>query len=65
MLQTGRLRVRFPITSLRFSIDPMPSAAALVDSVSNRNEYEESSWGLKVRPERKADNLTANYEPIV
>jgi hypothetical protein len=35
------------------------------DSTSNRNEYQESSWGVKVWPVRKADNLTAIYEPIV
>jgi hypothetical protein len=37
-----------------------------VDSASNRNEYKESSWGVKDgRPARKADNLTAICEPIV
>jgi hypothetical protein len=35
-----------------------------VDSASNRNEYQESSWG-KGRPACKADNLTAICEPIV
>jgi hypothetical protein len=35
-----------------------------VDSVSNRIEYQESSWG-KVRPAREADNHTAICEPIV
>jgi hypothetical protein len=35
-----------------------------VDSASNRNEYQESSWG-KVRPARGADNLAAICEPIV
>jgi hypothetical protein len=34
-----------------------------VDSASDRNEYQEHSWG--VRPARKADNLTAICEPIV
>jgi hypothetical protein len=33
-------------------------------SASNRNEYQESSWG-KGRPARGADNLTAICEPIV
>jgi hypothetical protein len=40
---------------------------ALVDSASNRNEYQESSWewrGAAARP-RNADNLTAIFEPIV
>jgi hypothetical protein len=32
----------------------------------DRNEYQESSWGVKGgRPARKADNLTAFYERIV
>jgi hypothetical protein len=35
-----------------------------VDSASNRNEYQESSWG-KGRLVRGADNLTAICEPIV
>jgi hypothetical protein len=34
-----------------------------VDIDSNRNEYQESSWG-KGRPARKADNFTANCELI-
>jgi hypothetical protein len=37
----------------------------MVDSASNINEYQESSWGGKGRLARKADNLTANCEPIV
>jgi hypothetical protein len=37
-----------------------------VDLPSNRNEYQESSWGVKGgRPARKADNLTAICEPII
>jgi hypothetical protein len=35
-----------------------------IDSATNRNEYDESSWA-KGRPVRKADNLTALCEPIV
>jgi hypothetical protein len=31
-----------------------------VDSATNRNEYQKSSW-----PAREADNLTAICEPIV
>jgi hypothetical protein len=38
-----------------------------VDSASNRNEYQEPSWGGggggNVRPARKADNLTAICDP--
>jgi hypothetical protein len=36
-----------------------------VVSATNRNEYQESSWGGKGRQARKADNLTAICEPIV
>jgi hypothetical protein len=46
---------------------PNPSScttALRVDLASNRNEYQESSWG-QGRRERKADNLTAICEPIV
>jgi hypothetical protein len=34
-----------------------------VNLASNRNEYQEYSWG-KARPVRKADNLPAISEPI-
>jgi hypothetical protein len=34
--------------------------------ISNRNVYQESSWGVKGgRPARKADNLNAICEPTV
>jgi hypothetical protein len=39
--------------------------APAIDSASNRNEYQESSWGGKGWPAHKADNLTAICEPIV
>jgi hypothetical protein len=39
--------------------------AVKVDSASNINEYQESSWGAYGRPARKAVNLTAICEPIV
>jgi hypothetical protein len=32
--------------------------------ITDRNEYQESSWG-KERPVRKAENLTAICEPFV
>jgi hypothetical protein len=38
---------------------------ALRSTASNRNEYQEDSWGGKPRPARKADNLAAICEPIV
>jgi hypothetical protein len=61
MLQAGRSRFRFPMWSLYFSIDL--TLGPEVDSASNRNEYQESSWG-KGRPVRKVDNITAIFEPI-
>jgi hypothetical protein len=36
-----------------------------VDSTSNRNEYQESSWRDKARPTRGVDNLTAICETIL
>jgi hypothetical protein len=35
-----------------------------IESTSNRNEYQESSWG-KMRPARRADNLAAICESNV
>jgi hypothetical protein len=35
-----------------------------VDSASNRNKYQKSSWGIK-RPARRADNLAAICVPNV
>jgi hypothetical protein len=34
-----------------------------VESASNINEYQESSWGVKCGPEREADNLTESRLP--
>jgi hypothetical protein len=49
-----------------FTWSLQPHYGPEVDSASNRNEYQESSWGVKGgRPARKADNLTAICEPIV
>jgi hypothetical protein len=47
MLQAGKSRVRFPMRSLDFLIDLIIPVAIWpgVDSTSNRNEYQESSWG--------------------
>jgi hypothetical protein len=42
-----------------------PHCSPGFDSASERNEYQESSWGGKTRPADKADDLTANFEPIV
>jgi hypothetical protein len=66
MLQAGMSRIRLPMRSSDFSIDLILPAAiwSWVDSASNRNENQESSWG-KGQPARKADNLTAICEPIV
>jgi hypothetical protein len=68
MLQAARSRVRVPMRSLDISIDLILSAAHYgpgVDSASNRNEYQEDSWGGGGRRARKADNLTAICGPIV
>jgi hypothetical protein len=64
MLQAERSRVLFPI-SLDFSIE-LIVLAVLWPSASNRNDYQESSWGVKGgRHVRKADNLNAIYELTV
>jgi hypothetical protein len=49
MLQAGRSRVRFPMRSASFSFDLsfQPHYGPVVDSASNRNEYQESSLGVK------------------
>jgi hypothetical protein len=62
MLQAGSSRVRFPMRSLDFSVDLILPG---VDSVSNRNEYHESSMVGKGRPERKADEFIAICESII
>jgi hypothetical protein len=52
MLQVGRLWVRFLIRSFDFPIDLsfQPHYGPVVDSASNRNEYQESSWEVKGGP---------------
>jgi hypothetical protein len=42
MLQSGSSRVQFLMRSFDFSIDLIGPG---VDTASNRNEYQESSWG--------------------
>jgi hypothetical protein len=67
MLQAGRSRVRFPMRSLNFFNLPNPSSRTMVLG-STPSLTEMSSRNLprsKERSERKADNLTAIYEPIV
>jgi hypothetical protein len=48
MLQAGRSRVRFPMKSLDFIVYLILPATLWpwVDSASDRNEYQESSWGV-------------------
>jgi hypothetical protein len=40
-------------------------ALVLIVPISNKNDYQESSWGGNGRPVVKADDLTAICEPIV
>jgi hypothetical protein len=52
MLQAGRSRVRFLMRSLdffQFTSSFQPHYGPQVDSASNRNEYQESSWGINGR----------------
>jgi hypothetical protein len=46
MLQAGRSRVRVPMRWIFFSTF-QPHYGPGVDSASNRNEYQESYWGVK------------------
>jgi hypothetical protein len=46
MLQTSRLRVRFKMRPSDFQFFQLHYAPE-IDSASNRNEYQESSWGVK------------------
>jgi hypothetical protein len=50
VLQAGRSRVRFPMMSLDFFNLPNSSSRTYgpgVNSASNKNEYQGSSWGVK------------------
>jgi hypothetical protein len=52
MLQAERSVVRLPMKSLGFVFFNLSNLSRLnmslwVDSVSDRNEYQESSWGVK------------------
>jgi hypothetical protein len=67
LMREQKLRVRFPMRLFDFSIDLIFPAhyGPVVDSASNTNECQESSWGEgKGRPECKDDSLTAMCEPI-
>jgi hypothetical protein len=55
MLQAGMLRDRVPMKWIFFF--NLRTMALGVDPASNRNEYQNSSWGSKERPARRADNL--------
>jgi hypothetical protein len=49
MLQVRRSRVRFPMVTefFQFTESFQPQYGTGVDSASNRNEYQEDSWGVK------------------
>jgi hypothetical protein len=63
MIQAGRSRVRVPMRWNFSSFQPHYGPG--VDSASNRNQYQEPSWGVKGGRGVKPDNLTAICEPIV
>jgi hypothetical protein len=69
MFQAGTLQVRFPmgfIGFFQFTLFFQPHYGHGVDSASDRNEYQESSWGGgKARPERKTNSFSAIGEPTV
>jgi hypothetical protein len=66
MLQDGRSRVRFPIRSFFFNWRNSSSRTMALGSARPRTEMNTRTLsGGKGWPERKADNLTAIYEPIV
>jgi hypothetical protein len=69
MFQAGTSQVRFPmgfIGFFQFILSFQPHYGPGVDSVSDRNKYQESSCGGgKTRPERKTDSLSAICEPTV
>jgi hypothetical protein len=53
----------FPGVIIEFFNLPNPSSRTVVDSASNRNDNQESSWESKGRPAHKADNrLSRKYE---
>jgi hypothetical protein len=43
----------------------LPNPSSRTMALGSTNEYQESSWGVKVRPARTTDNLTAICEPTV
>jgi hypothetical protein len=63
-LSVGIVRSRTKDTEGLFFVffvleDPQSPA---VDSVSNRNKYQQSAWGVKTRPPRETNNLNAICE---
>jgi hypothetical protein len=67
MLQAGRSKVKFPLCSLDFSLDLIfPSALRppAVDSASDRNEYQESSWGVNGGRRMRLTTLPPSVSPL-
>jgi hypothetical protein len=71
MLEVGRVAGSIPdeVFFFFFAVELILPAALYgpgVDSAYNRNEYQESYWGVNGgRPARDVYNLTAICEPIV
>jgi hypothetical protein len=67
MLQAGRSQIRFPMRALDFVYLPNPSSHTMIlGSTKPLTDLSTRIFpGVKRRPVRKADNLTANCEPIV
>jgi hypothetical protein len=67
MLQAGKPRFLFPITSLdifRFTESFKPHYGPGIDSATDRNEYQESSCGVKRGQSLRLTNAPSS-EPIV
>jgi hypothetical protein len=66
MLQAGRSQVRVLMRWIfRLTYSFQPHCGPGVDSASDRNEYQDSSWKVKGGRRVKADNLITICEPAL